>query len=194
MILRSLGSLFETCRRIKQLLILFKSCSDFGRRLRAGTSPFLGRPGLGVAIVKVTVVLALGEANMKLQLFIVTMTLMSGAYARAEGKEPLHVDFNQLIDQGLNDDAGLNKDLSGHYDAQAHAAEAPAPEDAADVADDSQRVHDFVTFEVIQKKKDSVAAEEEKPVVKRVYNSVEEPRVATLPEVELVPVKSRANN
>lgn len=128
---------------------------------------------------------------MKLQLFIVTMTLMSATAARAEGKEALQVNFNQLIDEGQHDDAGLNKDLSGHYkEAKDPAAEEEAAQNAAEAKDDSQRVHDFVTFEVIQMKKDNVAAEE-KPVVKRTYNSVEEPRVATLPEVELIPVKSR---
>ena len=129
---------------------------------------------------------------MKLQLFIVTMILMSAATARAEGKEPLKVNFNQLIDEGQHDDAVTNKDLSGHYSAEKDpAAEEAAAQQAAEEKDDSKRVHDFVTFEVIQMKKDNVAAEEEKPIVKRTYNSVGEPRVATLPEVELIPAKAR---
>lgn len=129
---------------------------------------------------------------MKLKILIGVAFMMSAFVAKAEGKEPLQVNFNQLIDDGQNTDAGLNHDLSGQYkEAAALDVKDTSSDDKAEVKDDSQTVHDFVTFEVIQMKKDEVATE--KPVVKRKYNSVGEPRVATLPEVEMIPLKVKSH-
>ena len=99
---------------------------------------------------------------MKLKLLIV-LTMFIGTIAKAEGHEPERMNFNSMIDSNNAMDAGLNQELSNHYEKK--KAEAPKANAAEDKA-----VDDFITYEVHHLKKSKVAAE--KPTAKRVYNSV----------------------
>lgn len=94
------------------------------------------------------------------------MLMFAAGFAKAEGHEPLHMNFNQMIDENHQDDSTLNDQLQDHYKKPAIESQK-----VVKAKDDQQAVDDFVTFEVIQMKKNAVA--QDRPVVKRIYNSVE---------------------
>jgi hypothetical protein len=122
---------------------------------------------------------------MGLKIIIGSLILAAAPLALADEHEPVKLNFNQMIDETHHDNAALSEDLATHFTEPKDEKEKDKDKDVKveEASIDEQKVHDFVTFEVIQMKKDQVA---ERPNVKRTYNSVEEPRVAVMPEVELV--------
>jgi hypothetical protein len=122
---------------------------------------------------------------MKVFLGLIFLTV---SVAWADDHEDLQVG-NQMIDEAHQSETSINKDINKGIDEKEAAVKTEEEKKAEANAAEGTVFNDFVTYEVIQMKKDAVA--DEKPTVKRTYNSVEEPRVAAMPIVTYVKVKHK---